>query len=156
QVAADIAISHRCLQVINALEKDFEQRQATENNLDQLLAIAKEANHLHCQLNIPEARQTLESLLWQSLGKLLHDGDPLTAEEDTRLITRLIEVSQQLKLGLSLDRSQELYYYYFHDRLVPNSLQSNSIDAACPWPMTQLKWLLLLGQVLKVDVSIWL
>jgi hypothetical protein len=47
--------------------------------------------------------QTLESLLWQSLGKLLHDGDPLTAEEDARLITRLIEVSQQLKLGLSLD-----------------------------------------------------
>lgn len=156
QVAADIAISHRCLQVINALEKDFEQRQATENNLDQLLAIAKEANHLRCQLNIPEARQTLESLLWQSLGKLLHNGDPLTAEEDTRLITRLIEVSQQLNLGLSLDRSQELYYNYFHERLVPNCLRSNSIDVSCPWPMTQLKWLLLLGQVLKVDVSIWL
>jgi alpha-amylase/alpha-mannosidase (GH57 family) len=156
QVAAEIAISHRCLQVMNALERCFDDPRATENHLTELTAIATEAHNLRCHLNIPEAKKTLERLLFQSLWSLLHDNDPLNAEEDARRIERMIESGDKLRLALCLDRVQELYYTFLHDHIVPNYFQSGTIDGFCRWPLSRLKWVLLLGQVLKVDVSVWL
>jgi hypothetical protein len=152
QVAAEIAIAHRCNQVINDLERFFDDPRATEKNLLELAAIATEANHLRCQLNIPEGLKTLERLIFQSLRAVLHDGDPLMAEEETRRIARMIQSAEKLELGLSLDRVQELYYTFLHDRVIPDCLQGDF----CRWPLSHLKWLLLLGQELKVDVSAWL
>jgi alpha-amylase/alpha-mannosidase (GH57 family) len=153
QVAAEIAIAHRCTQVVNDLERGFDDPRLTENHLVELAAIAMEASYLRCQLNIPETRKVLESLVFQSLWSVLHEGDPLLAEEDTRRITRMIQCAEKLGLGLSLDRVQELYYTFLHDRVIPNCLQG---DHFCRWPLSQLKWLLLLGQELGVDVSVWL
>nr|WP_083636892.1 DUF3536 domain-containing protein [Leptolyngbya sp. 'hensonii'] len=79
QVAAQVAISHRALTALRALEQEMVEGNGAAplqlNHLTELEAIATEANHLCCQLNIPEARQTLERLILQTLRQVLHDRD---------------------------------------------------------------------------------
>jgi alpha-amylase/alpha-mannosidase (GH57 family) len=161
QVAAEVALSHRCLQTISALAKE-DKEQEIDNHLAELEAIAIEANHLKCQLNIPEAKQILEQLILRSLWQLLYDGDPTTLETDLQRLIQMIDLGNHLHLGLFLDRAQEIYYYCLKQRIIPECLVCFSKEPelttnySCRWDIGQMKPLLKLGQKLAIDVSTWL
>jgi alpha-amylase/alpha-mannosidase (GH57 family) len=160
QVAAEIALSHRCLETITLLEQSVDQSSNLETYLTELSAIAAEANHLRCQLKIPEAKRTLERLILRSLWQLLQDGDPANLDTDIQRLVQTIDVGEQLHLGLCLDRAQELYYHFLHNRIIPDcfpEFNSNGKEgSSCRWSSSQLCPLLGLGQKLAVDVRIWL
>jgi alpha-amylase/alpha-mannosidase (GH57 family) len=141
------------------------------SHLAQLEAIATEANHLHCQLKIRDAKPTLEKMILRSLWQLLHDANPDTLASDIDRVERLIELGNQLHLGLCLDRCQELYFSCLQTRIglqcqlaKQAQLISEKNDAGEPadlpskttWDTTQLRQLLRLGEKLAVDVSVWL
>lgn len=164
QVAAEIALGHRCLNLVRSLEQEIGEPQPSLNHLVELEAIATEAEHLRCRLNIPEGEQILEQLILRFLWQLLHGTNPATVEADIQRLERLIDVGYKLNLGLSLGRAQELYFSYLH-QLVPHWLQvlqsnvgegnGNSYSPVSNnnWNVTQLRQLLKLGQKLAVDVS---
>ncbi|MBR8827134.1 MAG: DUF3536 domain-containing protein [Gomphosphaeria aponina SAG 52.96 = DSM 107014] len=157
QVAAEVALSHRCLMKIAALQDSTGNSEEMEKHLAELEAIAAEANHLRCQLKIPEAKKTLEQLILRSLWHILHDGDPTNLEADVQRLEQIINVGNNLNLGLSLDRAQEMYYKCLHNRIVPDCLEVNGNGhCVCRWDLTQIRPLLKLGQKLAVDVSPWL
>jgi alpha-amylase/alpha-mannosidase (GH57 family) len=159
QVAAEVAIAHRCLQTISALERAVDDPQEMDNYLAELAAIATEANHLRCQLNVPEAKKTLEQLILRLLRQLLYNGDPATVEADVQRLETAIDVGNELHLGLFLDRAQEIYHHYLHQHIVPDcfseQLQNGSTNG-CRWDLRQIKPLLKLGRKLAIDVSTWL
>jgi alpha-amylase/alpha-mannosidase (GH57 family) len=162
QVAAEIALGHRCQMSLRSLEQEIGESELSLHHLAELEAIATEAEHLHCRLNIPEGIQTLEQLLTRLLWQLLHDSNPVTAEADIHRLERLIDVGYQLNLGLSLARAQELYFSCLH-QIVPWCLQAiqtqrgeeNGMDnsTVTNWNVAQLRHLLKLGQKLGVDVT---
>jgi alpha-amylase/alpha-mannosidase (GH57 family) len=63
QVAAEIALSNRALTEIGALDSALSDPQRVWSHLGELEAIATEANHMRCQLKIPEGKPTLEKLI---------------------------------------------------------------------------------------------
>jgi alpha-amylase/alpha-mannosidase (GH57 family) len=160
QVAAEIALSHSCLSAIATLEQAAGDPQETDNHLADLGAIAAEASYLRCQLNIPEAAKTLEQLILRSLWKLLYDADPANLEEDVKRLERMIEIGHQLKIGLSFERIQELYYNCLHSQILPNCIHpeapSQNSQGFCRWHPSQIPALIKLGQKLTLDVSNWL
>jgi alpha-amylase/alpha-mannosidase (GH57 family) len=162
QVAAEMALGHRCQMSLRSLEQEIGESEFSLHHLAELEATATEAEHLRCRLNIPEGKQTLEQLLTRLLWQLLHDSNPVTAEADIHRLERLIDVGYQLNLGLSLARAQELYFSCLH-QIVPWCLQAiqtqrgeeNGMDnsTVTNWNVAQLRHLLKLGQKLGVDVS---
>jgi alpha-amylase/alpha-mannosidase (GH57 family) len=171
QVAAEVALSNRCLTSIKALDSETSDRQMVLNHLAELKAIATEANHMRCQLKIPQGKETIEKLILRSLWQLLHDANPETVQSDIDRIERLIAIGNLLHLGLSLDRCQELYFSCLQTRIIPQcqlaiqaqliSEQNNGSKPAklspkTDWPIIQLRQLLHLGEKLAVDVSFWL
>ncbi|MBR8831964.1 MAG: hypothetical protein N5P05_001726 [Chroococcopsis gigantea SAG 12.99] len=132
QVAAEIAISHRCLQAIIKLEQCGDDQQETLNYLAELAAIASEASHLRCRLNIPEGKKILERLILNRLWQLL----PAANETQAEILIELLRVGEELGLGLALDRVQELYYNYLQGA-----------------KKSQARWVLRLGEILKVQVT---
>lgn len=171
QVAAEIALSNRCLTFIKALEQDASDPQSALSHLAGLEAIATEANHLRCQLKIRDAKSTLEKLILRSLWQLLYDVHSDTSNADIDFITRLIELGRQLNLGLSLDRCQELYFSCLHTHIGAQCQlakqayliseqndrgQTTTLTRKTDWDTAQLRQLLLLGEKLTVDVSTWL
>jgi alpha-amylase/alpha-mannosidase (GH57 family) len=173
QVAAEIALSHRCVTSIKALEQEISDPQLSWSHLAELEAIATEANHQRARLKIPEVKQALEKLILRSLWQLLHDANLGTLEADIHRIERLIELGNQLHLGLSLDRCQELYFSCLHSHIEPqcrlaiqsqlSSEENHSEEAGeflsiakTDWSTTQLRRLLQLGERLAVDVTSWL
>ncbi len=150
QVAAEVAISNRAAIALQALEQENGDPQQSLSYLAELEAIATEANHLRCRLNIPDAKPTLEQLILRSLWHLLHDSNPATLSADVQRLERTIEVANKLNLGLSMFRAQELYFNCLHNQIVPQlSSETNSNSS-------HLHQLLRLGQKLAVDVSAWL
>ncbi|MBV9387249.1 MAG: DUF3536 domain-containing protein [Chroococcidiopsidaceae cyanobacterium CP_BM_ER_R8_30] len=109
QVAAEIALGHRCLSLVRAMEQEIGESQLSLNYLAELEAMAIEAKNLHCRLDLPEAKHTMEQLILRSLWQLFHDPNAATLEAEIRRLERLIEVGDRLNLNLSLDRAQELY-----------------------------------------------
>jgi alpha-amylase/alpha-mannosidase (GH57 family) len=171
QVAAEIALSNRFLITIKALEKETSESQLLLSHIAELEAIATEANHLHCHLNITQGKQTLENLIWRSLWQLLYKANPETLEEDIHYIERLIDVGNQLQLVLSLDRCQELYFSRLHSTIRPqcqlairahqifasdDGIDTDELPSQTDWDTTSLRLLLQLGEKLAVDVSAWL
>ncbi|MEB3336138.1 MAG: DUF3536 domain-containing protein [Leptolyngbyaceae bacterium] len=177
QVAAEVALSHRVQTALRGLEQESSNPRADCSlglgHLAELEAIATEANHLRCHLNLPEAKQTLERLILRLLWDLLHDFDPATATTTIQQLERLIDVGDHLKLNLSLDRAQELYFQRFHHQIAPLYLgylqrfePASSSDreqekqgkgSDCPDSgVDQVRQLLHLGQKLKVDVRAWM
>ncbi|NJM90297.1 MAG: glycoside hydrolase, partial [Hydrococcus sp. RU_2_2] len=157
QIAAEIALSNRCATAIATLEQSAGDPQALLNCVSELGAIATEANRLRCQLQIPEARITLEQLILRQLWQLLHENDPSVLEGDIERLVKLIEVSKQLRVGLSLARVQELYYHCLYETIVPSCfLDERQATCPCRWTPSQLCPLLGLGQELEIDVSPWL
>ncbi|KAB8335623.1 DUF3536 domain-containing protein [Scytonema tolypothrichoides VB-61278] len=151
QVAAEIALGSRCMINLRSLEQDIAEPLSSWNHIVELEAIATETKHLHCHLNIPEGKQMLEQLILRSLWQLLHDPNG-TFDADLQRLERLIDVANQLNLGISLERSQELYFSCLHSLIVPLFMAktTQSQDTA------QCRQLLKLGQKLRVDVSTWL
>jgi alpha-amylase/alpha-mannosidase (GH57 family) len=177
QVAAEVALGHRCLTAAKALELETEDPEAL---LAEIEAIATEAGHLRCQLKVPEVKQILEKMVWRSLEALLQPGSgaedrsPVKLETDIRTIERLIAVGDRLSLGLCLDKSQELYFDSLYSQIVPLCLgwlqlqdasAGDSVVAAVAlgiagsgagWDLSSIRQLLQLGQTLAVDVECWL
>lgn len=154
QVAAEIALSNRCLMSIRALEMEISDHKLVLSHLTELEATATEANNLRCHLKVPEVKLTLEKLILRSLWQLLHEDNRETLQADIKCVERLIGLGNQLHLDLSLDRCQELYFNCLHSRIIPQcqlALQENKNGN-----IIQLRQLLLLGEKLAVDVSYWL
>ena len=87
----------------------------------------------------------------RSLWQLLHDPNS-TFDADIQQLERLIDVGYQLNLGISLERSQELYFSRLHNQILPQCIAAiaNGKDTTrCPQ-------LLKLGQKLAVDIGAWL
>ncbi len=176
QVAAEVALGHRVITSLQALERETSDfppvhPQLCTSYLAELEAIATEANHLHCQIRQPQIKQTLERLILRSLWHLLHNIDPTTLETDVCWIARLIAVGHHLHLPLQLDRAQELYFRSLHHQILPqhflphfqchieSSLQhKNAKTSQNPLSLSiaNLHHLLNLGQILQVDVAVWL
>jgi alpha-amylase/alpha-mannosidase (GH57 family) len=111
QVAAEIALGHRLLLKLRSLEQNSDDPEASLSDLVELDAIATEAMHLRCRLQQPEARAILERLIEQGLWTLLTSPEK-TPDISTRRIERLIELGQQLQLGVSLAKAQEMFYQW--------------------------------------------
>ncbi|HEY9801065.1 MAG TPA: DUF3536 domain-containing protein [Leptolyngbyaceae cyanobacterium] len=148
QVAAEIALGYRCMTTLRSLEQDITEPQTCWNHIVELEAIATEAKHLRCRLNIPEGKQILEQLILRLLWRLLHDVNG-SFSTDIQCLERLINVSYQLNIGISLHQSQELYFSCLQTQIVPLCLTTiaNQEDPS------QCVQLLKLGQKLAVDVS---
>lgn len=147
QVAADIALGHRCLMTLRSLEQDIADPQKSWSHILELEAIATEAKHLRCRLSIPDGKQMLEQLIARSLWQLLHDANG-SFNADIQLLERLIDVGDQLNIDISLQRSQELYFSCLHSQIALMCITSvgNEGDNQC-------LQLLKLGKKLAVDVS---
>ncbi|MDJ0633025.1 MAG: DUF3536 domain-containing protein [Xenococcaceae cyanobacterium MO_188.B29] len=155
QVAADIALSHRCLLSISALEQSIENLTEIDNHLTELKGIAAEAKQLQCQLTIPEGKKTLEQIILRLLWRVLYDGDPSLLEQDVNRLETIIDLGYQLNLGLFLDRAQEVYFRCLHQKIIPDCFENNSVTS-CRWDLSQIRPLLKLGQKLAIDVRAWL
>ncbi|MBE9165595.1 DUF3536 domain-containing protein [Tychonema sp. LEGE 06208] len=177
QVAAEVALGHRCLTAAKALELESED---AESLLAEIEAIATEAGHLRCRLKVPEVKEILEKLIWRTLDALLQAGSavdersPVKLEADILHIERLIAVGDRLSLGLCLDKSQELYFDSLYSQIVPLCLgclqrraaaqEENKVDVVAlgiarsdgGWELSSIRQLLELGQTLAVDVECWL
>ncbi|MFM7366915.1 MAG: DUF3536 domain-containing protein, partial [Sphaerospermopsis kisseleviana] len=148
QVAAEIALGYRCMMTLRSLEQDITETQLSWNHILELEAIATEAKHLRCQLNIPEGKQILEQLIVRLLWQLLHEANG-SFSTDIQRLEKLIDVGYQLNLGISLEKSQELYFSCLHSQIVPLCLTNLNN----PTEANQCRHLLKLGQKLAVDVS---
>ena len=156
KVAAEVALSYRCLDTVENLEKCLEDSSAVDRYLAELNATATEASELKCQLNLPKAKKILEQVIVCLLWQLLYEGDPTTLEAEVRRIETAIALGERLNLGLALDRPQEMYFNALHQHIVPDCLVSHESNNNCPWNIMQIEPLLKLGQTLAIDVRCWL
>ena len=135
--------------ILRSLEQDITEPRLSLNHITELESIATEAKHLHCRLNIPEGKQILEQLIMRLLWQLLHDTNGSFATE-IQSLERLIDVSYQLNIGVSLHKSQELYFSCLHSQIIPlcvTTLTSQEENYQC-------RQLLKLGQKLAVDLTL--
>ncbi|MEO1006014.1 MAG: DUF3536 domain-containing protein [Cyanobacteria bacterium J06638_38] len=158
KVAAEVALSFRCLETVRELEKAIEEPAVMDSCLAELAATATEAHYLECWLNIPEVKIILEQTIVRLLWQLLYDGNPASLAADVKRIQTAIALGEQLSLGLKLDQAQEVYFSCLHQYILPNCLiDSTSPDHnSCRWNITEIKPLLKLGQSLAIDVSSWM
>jgi alpha-amylase/alpha-mannosidase (GH57 family) len=161
QVAAEVALSHRALSAIRLLEQEasdpsLNPLQTGLSQIMELEAIAIEASHFHCKLNIPGAKETLQHLVLRSLWQLLHEPKPMTMTADIEWLSRLIDLGKNLQLGLALDRAQELYLGHLQDQVVPQLTLEAHAGSAIALDKEQARQLLDLGQKLSVDIRCWL
>jgi alpha-amylase/alpha-mannosidase (GH57 family) len=166
QVAAEMALCHRAIKAVRSLDLETSDlttgdRQTGLVQLVELEAIAAEAKHFRCQMNIPEAKATIERIILRSLWHLLHDSNPATLEADVQRIERMIDVSAQMNLGLFLERAQELYFSCLHYHIMPQYLQAELSwtpiqgNVSCRVDIMQMRPLLRLGQKLAVNINGW-
>jgi alpha-amylase/alpha-mannosidase (GH57 family) len=141
QVAAQIALGHRLLVGLRSLEQDVDDLEASQNHLGELDAIATEANHMRCSLQEPEAREILERMIERSLWNLLNLQEFNTVDRQIRQLERFIALGQQLNLGVSRAKAQELYYQWF----TPEQLKKMPIDMK--------RSLVNFGEKLAIDMS---
>lgn len=158
KVAAEVALSCRCIKTASNLEQGIEEPVTVDSCLAELTATATEANYLECWLNIPEVKTILEQTIVRLLWRLLYDGNPATLSADVSRIQQAIALGEQLRLGLALDQAQEVYFNCLQQYILPNCLiDSTSPDhRSCRWNIAQIKPLLKLGQNLAIDVSSWI
>lgn len=172
QVAAEIAIGHRAMASLQALEQEtsdfpFSNPQVCMTHLAELEAIATEANHLHCHLNLPQGREILERLVWRSLWNIFDQFNPDTITGDVQWIKRLIQLGQALKLHPSLAKSQELFVKGLRMKVLPqmmlwqqaaNAAERGETEALTRpsdcWELDHIYAVLELGEPLAVDVDL--
>jgi alpha-amylase/alpha-mannosidase (GH57 family) len=158
QVAAEVALSHRAIAALKGLEQEMSDPAQLESQLGisylaELLAIASEANHLGCQLNLAQGQATLEQLIQALLWYLLHGLNPDSVEPCVQRLSDLIGLSAQLGLNLQLDKAQELYHQCLQERLMPQFCMPSGAAATDQLSDRQLSHLWHLGTLLGVDVA---
>ena len=165
QVAAKVALSHRCLNSIRSLKSLLDLHLQDNQNhgqeidtvLSELEAIAKESDLVDNQLKIIEAKMVLEKLILRWLWQILHNADFVSLESDLARLERTIDVGEKLHLDLSLDRAQELYSHCFFNLILPNCPIDDRVfvqlDRVCPWDRSALRLLLKLGKKLAICVN---
>jgi alpha-amylase/alpha-mannosidase (GH57 family) len=143
QVAAEVAIGHRALEGLRALEKDTSDPdvpllQQGLNHLGELEAIAHEARQLNCRLSLPTAPQILEPLIQRALWQVLADPQQATLSVDVEWIGRLVELANNLGIGLNLSQAQELFWRQM-TRWLPSlgSMDGAQLDSTLK-PLTKL------------------
>ena len=146
QVATEIALSNRALTILHSLEQDLSDIDETAlpisiGYIAELEGIAIEANHFHCTLQLPAAKTILEKLVERTLRSALQ-GDVNTLESTVSSLTRLLTLSQQLGLSLSLGKCQEIFYGYLLENY--GQLDGDSAELAV---------LPTLGQALSLDIT---
>ncbi|OCQ91440.1 glycoside hydrolase [Oscillatoriales cyanobacterium USR001] len=179
QVAAEVALGHRCLTVMKSLEVEQGEGKLGLATVAELEAIATEASQLRIKLQILEVKQILERILWRSLAQLLEQENTATVNAEIDRIDRLINLGNRLSPGLSLDRLQDLYFQSLHSQIVPlclgwlqrltaptltaeqaekatNTTTLVCIEPTTRWELSQIEKLLELGQKLSLDVHRWL
>lgn len=158
QVAADIALTQRTMEVLQALERETSDPNSNplrqgEDYLSELDAIATEASYFHARLSLPEAKPMLESLIWRSVWHLLRQPPTDTLAADIDWLGRLVHLGHRLSLKLSLDRPQELYYQHINSTLFSQMQQAvASGQGLSSQQHTHLRDILRLGEYLAVDV----
>ncbi|MGF1568919.1 MAG: DUF3536 domain-containing protein [Nodosilinea sp.] len=159
QVAADIALSQRTLEVLHALERETSDPTSNplrqgEDYLSELDAIATEASYFNARLSLPTAKPMLEGLIWRSVWQLLSQPNYDTFAADVEWLGRLIALGDRLALGLSLDRPQELYYQHLHRQVLALFKQAAQAGTALSAEnRAQVQEILRLGEYLAVDVA---
>ena len=183
QAAAEIALSQRAIAALRSLEQEVangasHQPQRSLNHLADLDAIATEASHCRCQLNLPEGQKILERLLVQWLQHLFRADNPDGLPIHIQRLTQLIDLGRRLKLEVACDRAQNLYVAYLQHHIAPHCcqlMQTPSESWAQPsddagnngngkakamaelqWNREQLLQILQFGEKLSVDVSVLL
>lgn len=157
QVAAEIALSHRAASAMALLEQetsvDIHPPHTGLTHLTELEAIAVEASHFHCKLNLPGGKRLLEQLILRSLWQMLHSSVQ-NAEAHINWLKRLVSIGNQLQLNLSLAHAQELYLDYLNSQILPRLNPKHSGQE--PLSDVRSQQLLELGDQLAVDVRFWL
>ncbi|MBW4468231.1 MAG: DUF3536 domain-containing protein [Pegethrix bostrychoides GSE-TBD4-15B] len=157
QVAAEIAIGHRALTALQALERDKGELPLSDPQvlgyLSELEAIAAEAVHLRCQLHLPPLKQGFERLVLQALRDLRHSLHSEVVEAELAWISRLLDLAERLRLHLSMDRAQEAYFQGLEQMLPQLALAK----AGEPTELSreQLQQFLRVGQRLAIDLRSW-
>ena len=151
QVAAEIALSHRCLRIVTLLTGS-QQSISKQNYLKQLDEIAQEAHYLQCNLKIPEVKQTLETLILKSMHQLFQAKSIVDFNNEVQMVIEMIAVGKALCLDLFLEKAQELYYN--------NLLRGNYINCVDSqdrpnFNTEHLQGFLQLGDYLQVNVTSW-
>jgi len=158
QVAADIALTQRTMEVLQSLERETSDPNSNplrrgEEYLRELDAIATEASYFHAHLSLPDAKPMLESLVWRSVWHLLRQEPTDTLAADVDWLGRLVRLGESLSLVLSLDRPQELYYQHLNSVVFAQVQQiAEAGKGMTPEMHAQLRELLRLGEYLAVDV----
>ncbi|HIK43460.1 MAG TPA: DUF3536 domain-containing protein [Leptolyngbyaceae cyanobacterium M65_K2018_010] len=159
QVAADLALSQRTLEVLRSLERETSDSDTSplgqgEDYLNELEAIATEASYFQASLSLPEAKTMLERLIGRSVWQLLHQEPSHSLADEVAWLGRLIGLGERLGLGLSLERPQELYYQHLHHQvfdLLKQAVQSG--NPLAPEIRAQIGEILRLGKYLSLDVT---
>jgi alpha-amylase/alpha-mannosidase (GH57 family) len=159
QVAADIALSQRTLEVLQAIEQatsdpDCNPLTIGEEYFIELDAIATEASYFHARLSLPEAKPMLEGLIWRAVLQVLSQTSSDSLTTDIDWLERLILLGERLSLGLSLERPQELYYQHLNRHVLP--WLTRELDNGKPLTLekrAETLEVLRLGEVLAVDVA---
>jgi alpha-amylase/alpha-mannosidase (GH57 family) len=165
-VAAQVALSHRATQTIQSLLCTLEPP-ATELNhraqLTELAAIATEAKHLGCSLNLGMMELPMNKILNAWLRRSLY-YDNATLLRDFR---ELFKLAHRLGLKIQDDRLQELYIQFLQKRWVPHVLQIETTAAisthahGCASPpqeqlLPDIRPFVKLGQLLAIDMQPWM
>ncbi|NEQ77442.1 MAG: DUF3536 domain-containing protein [Okeania sp. SIO2C9] len=167
QVAAEVALGHKLLTSVRALEAESSDGRLSQNHLADLEALATEVGQQQCRFHNLEVKEALERLIVSSLRHILHDNKHHNVEEDIYNLERILEVGDRLNLGLSLTNAQEIYFQSLESHIVPLCLgyiqrrnnaeiQTNGIEVGEVWELPQISKLLQLGKKLAIDVDQWL
>ncbi|MFM6400674.1 DUF3536 domain-containing protein, partial [Planktothrix sp.] len=119
QVATQVTLGNRFLTSVRALESESSEGRLSVNHLGELEAIAAEAQLLRCPLQNSEVKESFERLIIHCLWRRLQDNNLTTIAEDVENLQRLIQLSEQLNLGVSLNQAQELYFQYLKTYIIP-------------------------------------
>jgi alpha-amylase/alpha-mannosidase (GH57 family) len=159
QVAADIALSHRAMEVLQSLERETSDPTANplrqgEDYLNELEAIATEASTCNASLSLAAAQPMLERLIGRSVWQILNQAPTESLGADVDWLGRLVHLGQQLALDLSLERPQELYYQHLN-RQVFALLKQAAVTRKPLGPdsRAQVSDILRLGEFLSMDVG---
>lgn len=122
QVAAEVALRYRFNRAVADLNRSNMKRLSA---LDELGAIATEAERIDCLLNVPQACLDIEAFIEATIHKLLaphtpEDFDSIDRPAYVRELSHLIEVCHRLELIIDLDPAQEYVFLALRDGRIPN------------------------------------
>ncbi len=155
-MAAQVALSHRATQMVQGLGSVMTDAAANPwVQLNELEAIATEAEHLGCQLTLGNTAQRLDALLQSWLTKVLSSSDlPLLQS-----FIQCLNTARRLQLPIQEDRLQERYIQFLQEKWVPSvnvAEQSEQLTVPSAEAFLDTRAYLKLGQALAIDMRSWL